>query len=171
MVISQRPRPHYTDRDSTQTLHEGLEEYYTFNADFTHPSKLPPDFAKIMFAHDASHVIYGCDTDMYDELKLLPLTFWTSDFKFRDYLRERKNPAVNVMYDDLVKRHGVLWLYGSIFVVLPQLLPEIVSMWQKTRKRQNFVPFLDFEPLLARSLFSIREEFELFPFIDKMSPV
>lgn len=105
-----RPRPRYTDKNSTQTLCEGLEEYYTVNSDFTHPSKMPPDFAQIMLAHDASHVIYGCDTDMYDELKILPLTFWTSNFKFADYLRERKNPAVDVMYDDLVKRQGLLWL-------------------------------------------------------------
>ena len=84
-----------------------------------------------MFAHDASHVIYGCDTDMYDEIKILPLTFSTSDFKFRDYLRERKNPAVDVMYDDLIKRHGVLWLYSSILVVLPQLLPELILMWSE----------------------------------------
>jgi hypothetical protein len=163
--MSDRPRPRYTDKNSTQTLREGLEEYYAVNSDFTHPSTQPPDFAKIMFAHDASHVIYGCDTDMYDELKILPLTFWTSDFKFRDYLRERKNPAVDVMYDDLIKRHGVLWLYSSILVVIPQLLPELMAIWFKTRKRQHYVPFLHFEPLLDRSLLDIRTEFEILAFI------
>ncbi|MFB2982433.1 hypothetical protein [Microseira sp. BLCC-F43] len=163
--MSDRPRPRYTDKNSTQTLREGLEEYYAVNSDFTHPSTQPPDFAKILFAHDASHVIYGCDTDMYDELKILPLTFWTSDFKFRDYLRERKNPAVDVMYEDLIKHHGVLWLYSSILVVIPQLLPELISIWFKTRKRQRYVPFLNFEPLLDRSLLEIRTEFEILAFI------
>ena len=139
--------------------------YYIVNSDFTHPSTQPPDFAKILFAHDASHVIYGCDTDMYDELKILPLTFWTSDFKFRDYLRERKNPAVDVMYEDLIKRHGVLWLVSSILIVVPQVLPELISIWFKTRKRQRYVPFLNFEPLLDRSLLDIRTEFEILPFI------
>lgn len=158
-------RPRYTDKNSTQTFHEGLEEYYAVNSDFTHPNKMPPDFAKIMLAHDASHVIYGCDTDMYDELKILPLTFWTSDFKFRDYLRERKNPAVDVMYDDLVKRQGVLWLYGSIALVLPRLMPEVVSMWFKTRKRQRYIPYLNFEPFLNRSLLDIRQEFDLLALI------
>jgi hypothetical protein len=163
--MSDRPRPRYTDKNSTQTLREGLEEYYAVNSDVTHPSSQPPDFAKILFAHDASHVIYGCDTDMYDELKILPLTFWTSDFKFRDYLRERKNPAVDVMYEDLIKHHGLLWLYSSILVVIPQLLPELISIWFKTRKRQRYVPFLNFEPLLDRSLLEIRTEFEILPFI------
>jgi hypothetical protein len=163
--MSDRPRPRYTDKNSTQTLREGLEEYYAVNSDFTHPSTQPPDFAKILLAHDASHVIYGCDTDMYDELKILPLTFWTSDFKFRDYLRERKNPAVDVMYDDLIKRHGVLWLVSSILIVLPQLLPELIAIWFKTRKHQRYVPFLNFEPLLDRSLLDIRTEFEILAFI------
>jgi hypothetical protein len=163
--MSDRPRPCYTDKNSTQTLREGLKEYYKVNSDFSHPSTQPPDFAKIMYAHDASHVIYGCDTDMYDEIKILPLTFWTSDFKFRDYLRERQNPAVDVMYRDLIKRHGVLWLYSSILVVIPQVLPELISIWFKTRKHKHYVPFLDFQPLLERSLLDIRTEFEILPFI------
>lgn len=38
-------------------------------------------------------------------------------------------------------------------------------MWRQTRQRQRFVPFLDFEPLLDRSLLEIRQEFDLLPFI------
>lgn len=163
--MNKRPRPRYTDKNSIQTLHEGLEEYYAVNSHLTHPSTQPEDFAKILLAHDASHVIYGCDTNMHDELKILPLTFWTSDFKFKDYLRENKNPAVDVMYDDLVKSRGVLWLYGSILVVLPRLLPEVISMWFKTRKRQRYIPYLNFEPFLEHSLLDIRQEFDLLPFI------
>jgi hypothetical protein len=161
----QRTRPQYTDKNSTQTLRQGLEEYYATNPDFTHPSQMPRDFAKIMYAHDASHVVFGCDTDMYDELKLLPLTFLASDYKFRDYLRDRKNPAVDVMYDDLVKRQGLLWLYCSILAVLPRFLPELVMMWFKTRGSRKYYPFFDFEPLLDHCLLDIRQEFGLLPFV------
>ncbi len=163
--MNKRPRPHYTNKNSIQTLAEGLEEYYAFNSDLTHPSTQPKDFAKILLSHDASHVIYGCNTNMYEELKLLPLTFLTSDFKFRDWLRERKNPAVDVMYADLIARHGVIWLYSSILFELPKLLPEVILMWLKTRNRQRFVPFLDFEPMLDHSLLEIRQEFDILPFI------
>jgi ubiquinone biosynthesis protein Coq4 len=72
-MMNKRLRPRYTDKNSVQTLQEGLEEYYIINSDFTHPSTQPEDFAKILLAHDASHVIYGCDTDMYDELNFEPL--------------------------------------------------------------------------------------------------
>lgn len=159
--MAQRTRPQYTDKNSTQTLGQGLEEYYAANPDFTHPSQLPPDFAKILLAHDVSHVVFGCDTDMYDELKLLPLTFWASDYKFRDYLRDRKNPAVDVMYDDLVKRHGLLWLYSSIFLVLPRLLPELIVMWFKTRGLRKYYPFFEYKSQLDRPLLDIRQEFSL----------
>jgi hypothetical protein len=161
----QRTRPQYTEKNSTQTLRQGLEEYYAANPDFTHPNQLPLDFAKIMMAHDVSHVLLGCDTNMYDELKLLPLTFLVSDYKFRDYLRDRKNPAVDVMYDDLVKRQGLLWLYGSILVVVLRFLPELVLMWFKARGPRKYYPFFDFEPLLDRSLIDIRQEFKLLPFL------
>jgi len=166
--MSKHPRPHYTDKNSTQTLQKGLEEYYALNPNVTNPRELPPEFAKILLAHDVSHIVYGCDTGMYDELKILPLTWWTSNYKFRDYLRTIKDPtispAIRVMYDDLIKEHGVIWLYTSIFFVLPQLLPELISMWLKSRKRDRFVPFLDCEPLLERSLLEIRQEFDLLPF-------
>ena len=151
-------RPEYTDKYSTQTVQEGLEEYYKINSDLTNPNTQPDDFGKILLAHDVGHVIYGCDTDMYDELKLLPLSWWTSECTFKEYLKMRKNPAVDVMYEDLIKGHGVIWLYFSIIFVLPRLVPELVSIWFKTRNRQNRVPFLEFESLLNRSLLDIRQE-------------
>lgn len=149
------------NKNSTQTLQEGLDEYYAVNSDLTNPNTQPSDFSKILLAHDVGHIIYGCDTDMYDELKLLPLSWWTSKCTFQEYLKMRKNPAVDVMYDDLIKRHGVVWLYSSIILVLPLLIPELILIWFKIRHRQNRVPFLEFESLLNRSLLDIRQEFEL----------
>lgn len=155
----------YTDKNSTQTVREGLEEYYALNPNVTDPRELPREFARILLSHDVAHVVYGCDTGMYDELKLLPLTWWTSNYKFSDHLRTIKDPtissAIRIMYDDLIKEHGAIWLYTSILFVIPQLLPELISMRLKSRRRKRFVPFLDFEPLLECSLLDIRQEFEL----------
>jgi hypothetical protein len=153
------------DKNSTQTLQEGLEEYYAINSHITPPSTQPPEFAKILLAHDVGHVIYGCDTGMYDELKILPLFWWTSECTFQRFREMRNIPAVDVMYDDMIREKGVVWLYGAILQVLPPLLLELTSIWFKTRKRKNRVPFLDFEPLLNRSLLDIRQEFDLLEFI------
>ncbi|MBV6624587.1 MAG: hypothetical protein KI793_16900 [Rivularia sp. (in: Bacteria)] len=158
--------PKYTDKNSIQTVKEGLEEYYKINSDLTNPNTQPSDFGAILLAHDVGHVIYGCDTNMYDELKLLPLSWWTSECTFGEYLKMRKNPAVDVMYDDLIKRHGVIWLYVSILLVLPRLFPKLVSIWFKTRNHQNRVPFLNFESLLNRSLLEVRKEFGILDYIN-----
>ena len=167
--MNQTHDPYYIDKHSTQTLQQGLEEYYALNPHITDPRKLPPEFARILMAHDVSHVILGCTTNMYDELKLLPLGFWTSDFKFKDYIRVNQDPtikpAIDTMYRDLIKEHGVLWLYGSIFLTLPRLLPEVIIIWFKTRSRSKFYPFLNYESLLHRSLLEIRQEFDLLPLL------
>lgn len=68
-------KPRYVDKASTQTLQEGLTEYYALNPHVTDPTTQPSGFGKILYAHDVGHVIYGCDTGMHDELKILPL-FW-----------------------------------------------------------------------------------------------
>jgi hypothetical protein len=89
--MSQRTQPTYLRTDSTQTLRQGIEEYYAANPGITDPRQMPPDFARILLAHDACHVILGCDTDMYDEIRLLPLSFWVTDNRFKDYLQERQS--------------------------------------------------------------------------------
>ena len=158
----------YLKRNSTQTLQSGLAEYYAVNSDITDPRELSADFAKILMAHDATHVILGLDTNMYDELKLLPLSFWTSDFKFKDYINVRRDPkikpAIEIMYRDLIEQHGI-WLYISILLVLPRLIPDIARIWFQTRGERNFYPFFDYEFLLNRSLLEIRQEYNLLPFI------
>jgi hypothetical protein len=70
------------------------------------------------------------------------------------------------MYDDLIKQHGVLWLYSSILVVLPRLLPEIITIWFKTRGYRQYYPFLDYEPLFDISLLEIRQNFHLLPLME-----
>jgi hypothetical protein len=155
----------YMDKGSVQTLREGLAEYYALNPHVTPPETQPSEFAKILLAHDVGHVIYGCDTGMYDELKILPLFWWTSECTFQTYLKMKNSPAVDVMYADMIREKGVLWLYGEVLRVLPPLIPELIQIWFKARNRKKRLPFLAFEPLLDRSLLDIRQEFDLLQII------
>ncbi|WP_180967080.1 hypothetical protein [Fischerella thermalis] len=84
---------------------------------------------------------------MYDELILLALTFIVSDYKFRDYVRDRQHPTVELMYNDLVERQGLLWLYTSILAVLPKFIPALVVMWFKKRGRKKFWLYFNYQPL------------------------
>jgi hypothetical protein len=158
--------PQYMDKASIQTVRAGLAEYYSLNPNVTPPETQPAEFARILLAHDVVHVIYGLDTGMYDELKLLPLSWWTSECTFGTYLKMKDSPAVDVMYDDMIRDKGVLWLYGSVLKVLPSLMLALIPIWFKTRNRQQLVPFLEFEPLLDRSLLDVRQEFDLLQFVD-----
>jgi NRPS condensation-like uncharacterized protein len=45
---------------------------------------------------------------MYDELRLLPLFWRTSECTFKTYLQMKNSPAVDVMYEDMIKEKGVL---------------------------------------------------------------
>jgi hypothetical protein len=163
MIMSKSPQ--YMDKASTQTIRVGLAEYYDLNPNVTVPETQPAEFGKILLAHDVIHVIYGLDTGMYDELKLLPLSWWTSECTFSTYLKMKNSPAVDVMYDDMIREKGVLWLYGAVLRVLPSLIPALIPIWFRTRKRQKLVPFLEFEPLLDRTLLDIRQEFDLLELI------
>lgn len=153
--------PQYMDKASTQTLREGLAEYYALNPHVTPPETQPSDFAKILLAHDVGHVIYGCDTGMFDELKILPLFWWTSECTFGTYLRMRNSPAVDVMYTDMIKEKSTLWLYSEVLKVTPKLIPTLIQLWLKTRQWSKRLPFLEFEPLLDRKLIDIRQTFNL----------
>ncbi|MEO0378256.1 MAG: hypothetical protein AAF329_27400 [Cyanobacteria bacterium P01_A01_bin.17] len=158
-------RPNYADPKSAQTLREGLAEYYAINPQVTDPQAQPAEFGAILAAHDAGHVIYGCDTSMYDELKILPLFWWTSECTFSTYLQMRNSPAVDVMYEDMIREKSIWWLYSAVLRVLPRLIPQLIMIWFKTQQRQKRVPFLEFAPLLDQSLLEIRQEYDLLPLI------
>jgi hypothetical protein len=155
----------YMQRNSTQTLREGLAEYYALNPHVTPPENQLPEFGRILRSHDVGHVIYGCDTGMFDELKLLPLFWWTSECTFKTYLEMKNSPAVDVMYDDMIREKGALWLYGEVLRVMPRLILTLIPIWWKTRSWKKRSPFLEFEHLYDRSLLDIRQEFDLLQFI------
>jgi hypothetical protein len=155
----------YERRDTEQTLREGLDEYYALNPQITPPDSQPPEFSEILRAHDVGHVIFGCDTGMYDELKILPLFWWTTECTFGTYLQMKDSPAVDVMYADMIREKGRLWLFLAVLKALPGLLPELVSVWSRTRKWSKRLPFLEDEQLLDRRLSSIRAEYNILQFM------
>ena len=77
----------------------------------------------------------------------------------------KNSPAVDQMYNDMIKEKGALWLYRSVLKVLPRLIPTVVSMWFKTRDRKKRLPFFDYPQLLAQPLLKIRQDFDLLPLI------
>lgn len=162
----------YIDKYSTQTIRQGLEEYSKANPNLTDTNLLRADFAKHLIAHDISHIVFGYDTDMDDELRLFFFTFFVSNYKFKNYvssyqdwLRDFDDPSVSLTLDDVTKDQSKLSFYSSVAITLLRILPEVLMMWFETRGHQKPWLYFDFEPMLDRSVLEIRQEFDLLRFI------
>jgi hypothetical protein len=57
----------FESASSTQTLAEGLAEYYAANPGLKRGSALSPEAREFFRCHDAVHVLYGCGTSVSDE--------------------------------------------------------------------------------------------------------
>lgn len=61
-------RHRFESADSTQTLAEGLAEYFAANPALKRDDRLHSAQARLFFrSHDTVHVLYGCGTSMPDE--------------------------------------------------------------------------------------------------------
>ena len=58
----QRPPPAYLAQDSGQTLREGLAEYYAGDPELLRAEQISRGMRPGLLAHDAAHVVFGCDT-------------------------------------------------------------------------------------------------------------
>jgi len=162
----------YTDKYSTQTLRQGMEEYFKENNKNTYPNRMREDFSKLLMAHDITHVVFGYDTDMCDEWRLFFFTLFVTNYTFKEYvrayqdwLRDRDDPSVSATLDDVLKEQNALRFYSVSLISLLLVLPEIVVMWFQTRGHQNYWSYYEYEPMLDRSLLDIRQEFNLLDFI------
>lgn len=78
----------YQDQDSTQTLREGLAEYYAANVGIVmRPDDLPPESVALFRSHDLCHVIFGLDTSLGDETLADTRTLLSCDVGARRYAR------------------------------------------------------------------------------------
>lgn len=162
----------YTDKYSTQTLRQGMEEYFKENNKNTDPNRIRQDFGKLLMAHDITHIVFACDTDMCDEWRVFFLTLFITNYTFKDYvrayeewLRDMDDPSVSATLDNILKEQNPLCFYTLVVISLLLVLPEIVVMWFQTRGHQKYWPYYEYEPMLDRSLLDIRQEFNLLEFI------
>jgi hypothetical protein len=147
--------------DSQKTLKEGLDEYYKSNPNLATLANQETNLGTILSAHDAGHVIYGLDTTIYQELVLLMLFWWTSECTFSRYLALKNSPAVDLMYNDMVKEKGKMWLTYEIIKCLPKLMYNGFLLRFLTLGWGKKLPFLNYNSLLELPLDQIRKEYSL----------
>lgn len=57
----------YEFQDTTQTLGEGIEEYYGKNTHLSKIRGMSPEAQNFFRCHDAAHVVFGCNTSLPHE--------------------------------------------------------------------------------------------------------
>jgi hypothetical protein len=143
----------YQDQDSSQTLREGLAEYYEANPGIvTRPSDLPADSIALFRAHDLCHVIFGLNTSLGDETLADARTLLSCDVGVRRYTRYL---ATDQAAKALFKELGYAKAAWITLLSLPRIARAGVEAF-RMRKRWPWNPPEDY---LDRPLAGLRREF------------
>jgi hypothetical protein len=136
---------------STQTLAEGLAEYFAAHPDLKREAHLVSAEARQFFrSHDIVHVLYGCGTSMPDEaiVKLASLFDTTGGLQV---LRGYTHHETLDIYRRLPFSSTLLAL-----LMAPFLLAR--TIWRCSRQARRW-PWADNERYMDRSLAELRSDF------------
>ena len=143
----------YQAQDSTQTLAEGLEEYYARNVGrVARPSSLAPESAALFRSHDLCHVIFGLDTSLADEAMADVRTLLSCDVGWRRYgAYMTQDPEAKAIFREL----GYWRAIAITLRVVPRILRALLAA-AGARRRGAGAPPADFA---SRRLRDLRREF------------
>ena len=143
----------YQEQDSTETLREGLAEYYAANSGIViRPADLPAESSALFRSHDLCHVIFGLDTSLGDEALADARTLFSCDVGVKRYARYL---AADKTAKALFKELGYA---KSIWVTL-RSLPRIVRAGVEALRMTKRWPWAPPEDYLDRPLGELRREF------------
>jgi hypothetical protein len=140
----------FQSQASTQTLAEGLDEYYSVNPHLKRGSDLSPDAREFFRSHDVVHVLYGCGTSMPDEavVKLSSLFGTTGGFSvLRGY---RLHDSLEIYLE--------LPLGGSLIALISAPYLIVRTLWRCSRQTAKW-PWSNHEPYMHTGLDELRSRF------------
>ena len=146
-----RPRHHFESARSTQTLAQGLAEYFAANPGLKRENSLLSQEARQFFrAHDVVHVLYGCGTSMPDEavVKLSSIFGTTGGMAV---LRGYTHHETLDIYTRLPIGSTILALLSAPYLF-------IRTVWRCARQRERW-PWADHEQFLDTPLSELRNRF------------
>jgi ubiquinone biosynthesis protein Coq4 len=141
----------YASQASSQTLREGLAEYYEHNPALLDPAQMDPQAAQLFRQHDAAHVVFGCDTSLRGETLIDTWTIFGSTIGLRGYLAYLKLPQVNQLF----AQAGARRIASELLRCLGDVLRVI---WRSQRLRQKWA-WRGYDAHLDQPLAEIRERF------------
>lgn len=140
----------YQKQDSAQTLSEGMAEYFATNNQHFKMRVLTPEASEFFRCHDATHVVFGCDISLNDELVVKICSIFGTRVGWRVMkgygLAESKEVYEDLHFFDIVR------------TTLSALYLVPVSMWRCIRMRQRW-HWENFDEFLDTPLYQVRETF------------
>jgi hypothetical protein len=148
----------YQDQASSQTLKEGIEEYFRVNPHLLLPSDFDEETKNFFVNHDKIHVIFGCNTSFSHEVRA---DFWTvfgTDIGFTGYMKYAASPVVRNLYKDVSKKASKGMKINLKAETLPALKAPVQVLLNCRRMKKKW-PWSDNETLMNRPLSEIRQEY------------
>ena len=143
----------YQHRDTTQTLREGLAEYYEVNPGLSNPEQIEePKAARYFHNHDCTHVVFGTHTGALDEGVNDLMTFFGVDVSVFAYISGFL--ATEQSKEILKAYEGPSAVDVSVRSL--RLLPRV---WRTCRAMKRKWPWDPPEHLYERPLVDIRAEY------------
>lgn len=135
---------------STQTLAQGLAEYFSANPHLKRGDDLSPDAREFFNSHDVVHVLYGCGTSMPDEavVKLSSVFGTTGGLSILRGYR---------LHDSL-EIYLKLPIGGSIIAFLSAPYLIVRTLWRCSRQPAKW-PWSNHEQYLHTALCELRTKF------------
>jgi hypothetical protein len=143
----------YQRQDSTQTLADGLEEYYAANAGkVVRPRDLPPESVALFRSHDICHVVFGLNTTLDDEALADVRTLLSCDVGVRRYATYL---ATDKQAQTLFKELGYLTSAWVTLLAVPRICRATIEAF-RMKKRWPWTPPESFQ---ERPLAELRQEY------------
>jgi hypothetical protein len=129
----------YQQADSTQTLREGLSEYYRANPNLFSPEELAADqslgdLGKFFAAHDACHVLFGLDTSLPDETLADTWTLFGTDVEWKEIWSYMRSDGQKQFFAQFFRDVGYWRTIRASLGAIPRALRAIWRARKMTRK-------------------------------------
>jgi hypothetical protein len=144
----------YQSWTTTQTLAEGLAEYYAVNPTFAGEADFLGQPRATVMAHDVCHVLLGLGPSSEEELIVETFTALGCSFPLREIIAFRKKAFAA----ELLRSFGVWRLVRRLVLSLPRVLRTVLVCLRMPRRwpHQEWHPYEDVPLSQLRRQFGLR---------------
>jgi ubiquinone biosynthesis protein Coq4 len=146
----------YSEKINHLSLSHALDLHYKLNPHFTHWDKyISPIAKKLVKAHDITHIIFGCDTNLLGELRVQLWTkFGVKSFGWRETLMYARDKESKVLIKNPI----------GFYAMFKFFLKNINSIWLVRRQAKLFSKKWEYfqeDKYMTRTIGDIRQEFNI----------